>query len=161
MIETERLLLRPTDVQDAAFIFELVNTPKWLRFIGDRNIHSVDDAKNMILEKMRPQLESHGFSNNTVIRKSDDVKLGTCGLYDQPGLEGIDIGFAFLPNHEGKGYGYEAASALLHKGLTKFGLKRVVAITLPENTASQNLLNLHFSSPPPGLFDELFEACQM
>ena len=89
---------------------------------------------------MRPQLKTHGFSNNTVIRKSDGIKLGTCGLYDRPGLEGIDIGFAFLPEFEGQGYGYEAASALLEKAFTDFGLNKVVAITLPDNLVSQKLL---------------------
>lgn len=140
MIETERLILRPTSTDDGAFIYQLVNTPKWLRFIGDRNIHSPKEASVYINEKMRPQLKTHGFSNNTVIRKSDGVKLGTCGLYDRPGLDGIDIGFAFLPEHEGQGYGYESASALLDKAFTDFGLKTIRAITLPNNIVSQNLL---------------------
>ena len=140
MIETERLILRPTSAEDGAFIHQLVNTPKWLRFIGDRNIHSPAEAAKYIEEKMRPQLKTHGFSNNTVIRKSDDKKLGTCGLYDRPGLEGIDIGFAFLPEFEGQGYGFEAASALLEKAFAEYGLNKVVAITLPENIISQNLL---------------------
>ena len=140
MIETERLILRPTSREDGAFIHQLMNTPKWIRFIGDRNIHSAEEAADYIDEKVRPQLETHGFANNTVIRKADNTKLGTCGLYDRPGLEGVDIGFAFLPEFEGQGYGYEAASALLQKGLTEYGLKRVVAITLPDNIVSQNLL---------------------
>ena len=140
MIETDRLLLRPTSVEDGAFIHQLMNTPKWIRFIGDRNIHSAEEAAAYIEEKVRPQLKTHGFANNTVIRKADNVKLGTCGLYDRPGLDGVDIGFAFLPEFEGQGYGYEAASALLNKGLTDYGLERVVAITLPDNTVSQNLL---------------------
>jgi RimJ/RimL family protein N-acetyltransferase len=42
--ETERLLLRPFNTDDAPFILELVNSPGWLQFIGDRNIHSIEDA---------------------------------------------------------------------------------------------------------------------
>ena len=102
--ETEILLIKPTTEKDARLIFELFNTRKWIENIGDRNIKTVESAKAYILEKMKPQLERLGYSNYTIIRKIDNVKIGTCGLYDREGLEGIDIGFAFLPEYEKKGY---------------------------------------------------------
>jgi RimJ/RimL family protein N-acetyltransferase len=89
---------------------------------------------------MLPQLEKLGFSNYTVIRKADNVKLGSCGLYDRPGLEGIDLGFAFLPQHEKKGYAFEAAQELLRAAVEDFGLKKINAITAGENFGSQKLL---------------------
>ena len=51
---TPRLLLRPTAVEDAAFIFELLNTPKWFEFIGDRKVRSIEAAGEYIREKMLP-----------------------------------------------------------------------------------------------------------
>ena len=92
--ETERLLLRATSTEDAEFILELTNTPKWLMYIGDRNIRSPENARDYIKEKIEPQHKRLGYSNYTVLRKSDEVKMGTCGLYDREGVEGIDIGFA-------------------------------------------------------------------
>lgn len=80
--KTERLIIRPTSIDDAAFINELLNSPKWKQYIGDRNINSVGDASAYIINKMLPQLEKLGYSNNTVIRKSDGKKIGTCGLYN-------------------------------------------------------------------------------
>jgi RimJ/RimL family protein N-acetyltransferase len=53
----------------------------------------------------------------------------------------IDIGFAFLPEFEGKGYGYEAASHLMAEVNKHFGLKRVCAITTQDNIVSQKLLD--------------------
>jgi len=138
--ETERLFIRPTEEKDAAFIFELLNSPKWLKHIGDRKVYSVADAKNYIDIKMKPQLLSHGYSNNTVIRKSDGVKIGTCGLYDREGLEGVDIGFAFLPAYEKHGYAYESAARVLKAGFEDFNIKKVCAITLEVNGNSQNLI---------------------
>lgn len=138
--ETDRLLIRPTMDEDASFILELMNTPKWIAGIGDRNLSSVEDAKIYINQKMKPQLESHGYSNNTVIRKSDGVKLGTCGLYDREGLEGVDIGFAFLPAHEKQGYAFESAARILQAGFEDFNIKLVSAITTPENMDSQKLI---------------------
>lgn len=138
--ETQRLLLRPTSKEDAEFIFELLNSPKWLQNIGDRNIRTVADAENYITVKMLPQLEKLGFSNYTVIRKADQMKIGTCGLYDREGLEGIDIGYAFLPEYEGKGYAFEAAEEIKRAALDIFGINKINAITSKDNLASQKLL---------------------
>lgn len=138
--ETERLLLRPSSLADAPFVFKLLNSPKWLKNIGDRNVKSVEDAEGYIKEKMLPQLERLGFGNYFVIRKSDNVVMGSCGLYDRDGLEGVDIGFAFLPEYEGKGYGYESAARIKEAGLNEFGITKISAITIKENIASQKLI---------------------
>lgn len=138
--ETERLILHPTSEDDAAFIFELVNTPKWIVNIGDRNVNSAEEAKTYIKERMIPQLERIGYGNYTLIRKLDNIKIGTCGLYDREGMEGIDIGFALLPAYENMGYGFESASKLIEIGIKEFHIKLISAITTKENTTSQKLI---------------------
>lgn len=138
--ETERLILRPTSEQDSEFIFELLNSPKWLKYIGDRNIKTVENAKDYIKEKITPQLERLGYSNYTVIRKQDHQKIGTCGLYDRPGLEGIDIGYAFLPEYENNGFAFESSNRLKEAAFNELGIKTISAITTKENTSSQKLL---------------------
>ncbi|MEL7532572.1 MAG: N-acetyltransferase, partial [Bacteroidota bacterium] len=74
--ETERLILKPTDKEDAEFVLRLFNTPKWIQNIGDRHIHSLADAKKYILEKHIPQFARLGYGNYTMIRKSDQQKVG-------------------------------------------------------------------------------------
>ncbi len=138
--ETERLLLQPTSEKDAELIFELLNSPKWIKYIGDRNVKSVQKAKEYILEKMIPQLERLGFSNYTLIRKLDGKKIGTCGLYDREGLVGIDIGFAFLPEFEKKGYAFEASTRIRNAAFNEFGFDSISAITTKDNFDSQRLL---------------------
>ncbi|MFT5751777.1 MAG: ribosomal-protein-alanine N-acetyltransferase [Dokdonia sp.] len=137
---TERLHLRPASLEDVAFVLKLLNTPKWHQYIGDRNVKTMEDAKKYIEERMRPQLERLGFGNYTVIRKEDGMKLGCCGIYDREGLEGVDIGFSFLPEYEKKGYAYESALCLKDAAFTVFNLKKIGAITLKENTGSIKLL---------------------
>ena len=139
--ETERLLIRPTTELDAKFIFNIMNTPKWIKYIGDRNIKTIEDAKHYIKEKIIPELERLGFSNYTVTRKEDNIKIGTCGLYDREGLKGIDIGFAFLPEYEGNGYAFEAADRLKEIAINDFKIKKLSAITTKDNISSQKLLN--------------------
>lgn len=145
--ETERLFVLPTSKEDASFILELYNSDKWLKYIGDRNIKSIEDAENFISSKITPHFERLGFGAYTLIRKSDGLKIGTCGLYDRDGIEGVDIGFAFLPAFEKMGYGFESASKVMEVARTSFKLNQIFAITVKENIDSQNLikkLGLHF-----------------
>lgn len=159
--ETERLFLTPTTEKDGEFVFGLLNTPKWIRNIGNRNIRTIEEAKEYIRTKMTPQLERLGYSNYTVTRKSDGTKIGSCGLYDRKGLNGVDIGFAFLPEHEKKGYAFEASQVLKKAALEEFGLKKINAITAKDNVASQKLLEklgmaLHGTVRLPNEEEELF-----
>ncbi len=147
---TERLLLRAASSEDADLVYILLNTPKWKEFIGDRNVNNLDDAKRYIDERMIPQYERLGYGNYTMIRKADEVKMGFCGLYDREGLEGVDIGFAILPEFECKGYTYEAAKLMMDIGFNTIGLSMIQGITSKKNIASQALLKklgLTFKGP--------------
>ena len=46
--ETERLIISKINIKDAPFFLELMNTPHWLKYIGDRNIKSIEDAEEAI-----------------------------------------------------------------------------------------------------------------
>jgi len=138
--ETERLYLRPTGPADAAFILELLNTPKWLQYVGDRNVHNEEQARDYIRERMLPQLERLGYSNYTIVRKSDGAKLGCCGIYDRQGLEGVDIGFGLLPQFEKQGFAYEASGEIMRAAKEDFGISKISGITAKDHYASQRLL---------------------
>lgn len=138
--ETERLQLKPTNNEDAQFLIELLNTPKWLLYIGDRNVKTTDEALAYVAQKVSPQFQQLGFGSYTVIRKSDEVKMGTCGLYKREGIDGIDIGFAFLPQYEKMGYAFESAQKLLTVAQQIFKIDALFAITIKENKDSQQLI---------------------
>lgn len=138
--ETDRLFLRPTTGADAPFLLGLVNSPTWLQYIGDRNVHSVEDAEAYIQNRITPQLERLGFANYTLVRKADRTKIGLCGLYDREGLDGVDLGFALLPAFEKQGYAFEAAQKMLEAGTRCFHLQEILAITTHINHNSQKLL---------------------
>jgi len=140
VIKTERLIMRPTDMEDSSFIYALLNTPNWIKYIGDKNVNSIEDAVYYIKTRILPPFKRFGYSTYTVIRKSDKVKIGTCGLYNRKGIEGVDIGFAFLSQFEGKGYAYESVLKLKEIAFNDFKLKKISAITIKENIKSQRLL---------------------
>lgn len=138
--QTDRLYIRPTFIDDYEFIYELMNTPKWLKYIGDRGIKSTEDAKQYIKNVTLAQLERLGYSNFTITRKSDQKKIGCCGLYDRKGVDGIDFGFAFLPEFERKGYAHEASKEIIKHVKNDYNINELKAITLPNNIPSQELL---------------------
>ncbi|PWK27981.1 RimJ/RimL family protein N-acetyltransferase [Arcicella aurantiaca] len=140
VIETERLILRKFTIEDASFVLELVNTPAWLQFIGDRNVHTVEEAENYLLNGNIKSYADYGFGFYLVATKESNEAIGMCGIVKRDSLDDIDIGFAFLPNSIGKGYGYEAASATLDYGLNVLKLGRIVAIVDPENANSIALI---------------------
>ncbi|MBU8883810.1 GNAT family N-acetyltransferase [Kaistella sp. DKR-2] len=139
-LETERLLLKPISTDDAGLILELYNSPRFIEFIGDRNIRTLEDAENYIVGKFLPQMERIGFGNYLIERKSDSMKIGAVGIFERDGLDVHDIGFSFLPEFEGQGYGFESASKLLATAFNEFGLKKISAITTKTNFSSQKLI---------------------
>jgi RimJ/RimL family protein N-acetyltransferase len=104
--ETDRLNLSELTQEDAAFMLELLNSPGWLKYIGDRGVRSLEDAANYILGRIVPSYRKNNFGFYLVKLKDGNVPIGICGLVKREGLEHIDIGFAFLPGYEGMGYGY-------------------------------------------------------
>lgn len=138
--KTERLIIKPTSEQDTELIYELMNSPKFIKYVGDRKIGSIEDAEKYIQVKMLPQLKNLGYSNYTIVRKSDNQKIGTCGLYDREGLEGIDIGFGLLPEYEGYGYAYESVKRLKKAAFEDFDITEINAIATKNNTSSHKLL---------------------
>jgi [ribosomal protein S5]-alanine N-acetyltransferase len=140
VLETERLILRRLTFGDSKFIFELLNDPSWLRFIGDKGVRTLDDARDYILKNPVAMYKRLGFGLYLVELKGEGISIGICGLIKRDSLEDVDIGFAFLPKFWGKGYAYESASAVMDHGRKTFGLNRIVAITSRDNHDSAKLL---------------------
>jgi RimJ/RimL family protein N-acetyltransferase len=137
-LATPRLVIRPFTLADAPFIV-LLNTEGWLRFIGDRGVRSIEDAQRYLRDGPIAMQAARGHGLWAVQRRADGVLLGMCGLIKRDALPDVDIGYAFLPAHEGRGYAREAAQATLTHGFETLGLPRIVAIMDPNNARSARL----------------------
>lgn len=140
ILQTDRLYLRRPTIDDAAFMLRLVNEPSWIACIGDRNVHTLEDAKNYLINGSIKSFEENEFGFAIVVLKQSDMAIGTCGFAKRDYLEDVDFGFAFSPEYTGQGYAYEAAFPMLEWGKDHLGFKKVVAITLPNNLSSIKLL---------------------
>ena len=140
VLETERLIVRRLSLDDAEFILALVNEPSFLRWIGDKKVRNIEDAKQYLLNGPIASYERHGFGQYLVQQKEPATPIGMCGLIKREELPDPDIGFAFLPAFWSRGFAFEAASAVMNYGRETLKLKRIVAITNPDNDASIKLL---------------------
>lgn len=141
VVETERLLLRHCELDDAPFVNQLLNDPMYIRFIADRGVRSDDDARVYIANGPLASYAQHGFGLNVVIHKETALPIGMCGLLKRPALDHPDVGYGFLPQFRGGGYAYEAAVAVIAHGVANFGVKYVHAVVDADNEASIKLLH--------------------
>ncbi len=152
IMQTERLTLRELTVNDAEFINEILNTPKFLQYIGDRQVRTAEQAAEFIENRYRQSYVDHGFGLYAV-ELMGGTPIGMCGYVRRESLDGPDMGFAFLPEHERCGYGFESASAMIKYGRDTLGFSTIRAITSMENDASGALLKkLGFT------FDQIIET---
>lgn len=140
VLDTERLTLRLMTPGDAEFILELLNDPAFVRFIGDKGVRTLDDARQYIQTGPMASYDRYGFGLWLVELRATNVPVGICGLLQRDTLTDVDIGFAFLPQHRSLGYALESASAVLQYGREVLGLKRIIAITNADNGGSIRVL---------------------
>ena len=140
ILETSRTILREVTTDDAAFILDLLNQPTFIRHIGDRNVRTIAEARDYIESRFAESYRKFGFGMWAVESKETDQPIGICGFVKRDSLPEADIGFAFLPQFEKKGYGFESAAAALEYGETVLNLSPVLAITSKDNESSGRLL---------------------
>ena len=142
-IITERLYLNPLTLDDYEFIIRLVNSSGWIEFIGDRNVHGKYEAIGYIKNIMDTQDLFYWVAR----LKDEHIPIGVISFIKRSYLENFDIGFAFLPEFNGKGYAYEASGEILSTMGKDAGYYPILATTLPCNVKSIRLLKklgLHF-----------------
>ena len=142
IIQTPRLTLRQFTLSDtdAAFFMALVNDKDWLAYIGDRNVHTLQAARDYLERFYLSKYAKDGFGFYLVALQTTDEPIGMCGLIKREGLNDADIGFAYMPAYRRHGYALEAAQATLDYARDALFMRRVVAIATPSNAPSIKLL---------------------
>jgi RimJ/RimL family protein N-acetyltransferase len=136
IIRSERLDLRELDLQDDEFILRLLNEASFLRFIGDKGVRTLADARDYISQGPMDSYRRFGFGLYLTSLRASGEPIGICGLVKREGLADVDVGFALLSQYCSRGYASESAAAVLAYGKQQLRLQRIVAITAPDNHAS-------------------------
>ncbi len=140
ILETDRLILREMNADDAAFVRDLLNVPEFIKYVGDRGVRTIDDAVKYVNDRFVVHYAEHGFGLWLVEQKVTGEKLGICGFVKRDNLDDADVGFGFLPQYWSKGYAYESASAVMGHGRDMLGFTRIIGLTSADNISSIKLL---------------------
>ncbi len=138
--ETERLRLDHLTEDDAAFAVKLMNDASYIRNIGDKNVRTLEHARDYLTNGPIASYAHHRFGLNRVTLKATGAVAGMCGLLRRDGMQDVEIGYAFLPEFWSKGYAAEAVAGVLRTAVTLHGLQRVIAVVSPDNAESIRLL---------------------
>lgn len=141
ILETERLILREIDAAgDAELMLQILNEPAFIEHVADRSVRTVEEASEFIRQRILPSYAEHGFGFYVVESKESGAPVGISGLVKRETMEDVDIGYSTLREYWGRGYAFEAASALMEHGRTVHRLPRIVGVAGVNNHASAKLL---------------------
>lgn len=134
-IETERLTIRPLRLDDAVALHELYGDREAMKHLASSVPQTVNESRQWVEEKINLHNET-GLSLWAVVVSSTSEVVGDAGLQRLEDEETIEVGARIIRRLWGRGYGREAAQALIEAGFKDLGVDRIVGITAPGNTAA-------------------------
>src|SRR3977135_2201005 len=140
ILETDRLLLREYVEDDAQAFFDLNSDPEVLRFVPDKALLNVEQARQILVDHPIADYRKHGFGRGACILKSTGEQIGFAGLKYLEELGEVDVAYRLMPSHWGQGLATEAALASVRYGFAELGLRRIIGLVMPENIASVRVL---------------------
>lgn len=138
VFETERLYCRNLTSADAQAFFDLNEDPEVLKYTGDTPFSQVTDAKDFL--NNYTEYQKQGYGRWAVIRKSDGVFLGWCGLKYHSDMDQVDLGFRFFRKYWNRGYASESAQGAIIYAFSDLELDRLIGRVQEGNEASVHVL---------------------
>ena len=140
ILETDRLFLREYVEEDAEAFFKLNSDPEVLRFVPDKRLLNVEQARQLLVDHPIADYRKYGFGRGACILKSTGEQIGFAGLKYLEELGEVDVAFRLRRTHWGQGFATEAALASVRFGFADLGLKRIIGVVMPGNIASVRVL---------------------
>ena len=136
-LETERLLLRRYNPEDAEQCFAFLSNEQDAYMDCSKAFTEMDEAYHELVTLFGQRETQYMIT----LKESGEV-IGTVNVFadDSRAVDAMEIGYSIAHMHQRKGYAYEALSALLSLLQDDLCLEMVTAGILPENTASEKLL---------------------
>ena len=142
-LETERLVLRRFTGADVGALFELDGDPEVTRFLTGGRPTPREVIRDETLPRFLGSYERfEGFGVWAAIERSTGEFLGWFEFHPPEGRgpEEAELGYRLRRYAWGKGYATEGSRALIRKGFTELGVRRVVAETMVVNAASRRVM---------------------
>lgn len=159
VLETARLTLRPTAMEDFPRWAELMADPETARFIGGVQAPA---ATWRAMMSMAGAWSLTGVAMFSVIERESGLWLGRIGPWQPHGWPGTEVGWSLHPDAHGKGYAIEAAIASIDYAFDVLGWTEVIHCIDPDNVPSQKLAErLGSTNRGPGTLPPPFETARV
>lgn len=140
ILETERLILTPIQLEDMSLLVELDSNPVVMRFITNGKPQTEEHYRKRIPELIAYMDKNPGLGLWIARLKSTNEFIGWYILKHLPNNGEVEVGFRIKEQFWNKGYSTEAGKALLKHGFETLGLEKIAAIVRPDNFASQAVI---------------------
>jgi ribosomal-protein-alanine N-acetyltransferase len=147
-LETERLVLRPLELDDIDVLAKFYADPEVMRYIGPGEAIDHERSRQSV-ERMIAGFEAEGYGQLGVVRKEDGAFMGRCGLLlwdtaswtptrkaDAKGSVETEVGYLLGRNYWGHAYATEAATAVRDWAFEQLSLERLIALIQRGNERS-------------------------
>ncbi len=141
-LETERLLLRRFTEADVNNLCGLDSDPDVMRFLTGKPTPR-DVIQNETLPRILHYYERFDeYGSWAAIEKSSGDFLGWFAFRPPDGAspDDVELGYRLRTSAWGKGYATEGSRALIRKGFTELGVRRVWARTMAVNARSRRVM---------------------
>lgn len=138
IFESERLVIRELEETDLDNFFCLNGDAEIMRYI--RKPRTREECATLIKNTIEGYKTNPGIGRFSVIEKSTENYIGSFALLPLDNTNDFHLGYALLKEYQGKGYATEITKAALPHAFKTIKKDILKAITIPANTASQNVL---------------------
>ena len=140
-LRTERLVIRPYRDDDATGLHEVFGSPEVMRWTPSAPSKDVAETRQRLARTMAfTARQPRGFGLWALELQDSTEFLGQVGLFPVEGKgPEVEVAYELAPRVWGHGYATEAARALVEYGIGELGLRRIVALILPDNARSRNV----------------------
>lgn len=138
---SERLKLRCFTLEDAAIMLELLNEQTFKKYVGDKGVRTLGDARDYLQKGPLASYRDRGYGVYLVLSRAEGAPVGMCGLFKRGNLEHPDLGFALFSQSFGQGFAFESSQAVIAHARDSLRLPVISAAADPENSKSTKLLN--------------------
>jgi len=139
-IQTERLLIRPFRLDDIEHAYAMNLDEEVSKYTGDGGVVTKEEIERRIIEDVFGDYKKHGFGRLAVELRGENKFIGFTGLKYLEDLNEVDLGFRFMKKYWGMGIATESAKACIKLGFDTLALRKLMAMVLPENSASIRVL---------------------
>lgn len=139
ILETPRLIVRETTVDDVASFYKIYKDPDIPRFMEDL-FENPEDEIQYTKNYIRTIYGFYGFGLWTVICKETNEVVGRAGISMREGFDIPELGFLISKEYQGIGLAYEVCSAIIEYAKKELGFDTLQALVHPDNTKSISLL---------------------